>query len=151
MGVALAPLSKKQKETFADQIWTELQEKCTGSGQTFTQAIREILNANSGSVLVAAKRASPDRANEKTPGGTSGSAGDGKKPMFKSRRPCFNWRDNGKCAKHNSGECPFTHKAKDKGKGRGKAGTPESPSDAHSSEDDDDKEERKHKNKKKKK
>ena len=130
MGVALAPLTKKQKETFSEQIWTELQEKCTGSGQTFTQAVREMLNAKAGSVLILAKRAVPDRDNEKKPGGPSGSHADGKKNMNKSRRPCFNWRDNGKCTKHAAGECPFTHKAQDKGKGRKKSQTNDSLSDA---------------------
>lgn len=88
VGVALAPLSKKQKETYADQLWTELQEKCTGSGQTFTQPVRDILNAKAGSVLILAKRAVPDKAGEKGSSTQSSAGGDGRKGFSKSRRPC---------------------------------------------------------------
>ena len=81
-----------------------MQEKCTGSDQTLTQPIRDILNAKAGSVLILAKRAIPDKNEEKTSTSGQGSSGDARKGFTKSRRPCFSWRDHGKCSKHSAGE-----------------------------------------------
>ena len=59
----------------------------------------------------------------------------------KSRLPCFAWADNGTCARHSNGNCPFDHPAKDKKtktKASKKRARVEAAPSESSSEDDED-------------
>jgi len=59
----------------------------------------------------------------------------------KSRLPCFAWADNGTCARHSNGNCPFDHPAKDKKirteASKKRARVEAAPSESPSEDDDD--------------